>query len=549
MIEDRIKKLGIELPSSSPPGGIYVPVKRVGNTVYVSGQIPMKNGTPCYVGKVGGERSLEYAQDAARLCVINMLAALKAYLGDLEKIKSVVKLVAFVNSEVGFDKQHLVIDAASQLLLDVLGESGQHARSAVGTNQLPLNVTVEIEGVFEIYDSKEIQYDFDTAVNRKGIGNLKDYCTPKNIQDMGILSFSGAEMDFKTAPVIIDAMVERAKNGLFGFTLCDDNYKNAIKWWMKTQRNWAIEDEWIVPTYGTIKSVATSIRAFTDVGDGVIIQPPVYPRYGQAIMRTGRCVISNPLVLRDGRYEMDFDHLEKCMCDSKAKLMILCNPHNPISKVWEPEDLARIAAIAEEHSVIVFSDEIFGEIIFEDNVMIPYSDVSLADKNCLVSTSLGKVFNLTGMNNANIVIPNEEIRERFVRQRDEDHYGSIDPMAHAAVCAGYSAKGADWAQQMRDYVYGNVQMVHKFFKDHLPGIKVYETQGSYVLWIDWSALSMDDEDLYRFLVQEAFLHLEPGANYGQGGVGFMRMNIATTRGNLERALSLLLRAIQLRFGL
>ncbi|AFK08111.1 bifunctional PLP-dependent enzyme with beta-cystathionase and maltose regulon repressor activities [Mesotoga prima MesG1.Ag.4.2] len=387
-----------------------------------------------------------------------------------------------------------------------------------------------------------MDYDFDTLVNRENQGNMKCMLTPDIVKKMNLISYAGAEMDFKTAPAIIDALVERARNGLLGFTLADEKYLSSVQWWMKNMRNWEIERDWIVPTYGTIHSVATAIRAFTKEGDGVIVQPPVYNRYEQAVRRTNREIVSNPLIYGDGKYSMDFDDLERCMRVEKNRLFLLCNPHNPIAKVWQRSDLEKISSLAQRYNVLVFSDEIFGEITFNGNSAIPYSTVAGDESNSIVATSLGKVFNLTGVNSANIVIPDPSTRKRFRIQRDADHYGSIDPMVHAAVCAGYGPDGADWVREMREYVWENVSIMKDFFTRNIPAVTMTEVEGSFVIWIDWRRLKLDDEELHSFLLNEAYLDLDRGINYGEGGEGFTRMNIAAPRRKIEESLGFLFEA-------
>ena len=387
-----------------------------------------------------------------------------------------------------------------------------------------------------------MDYDFDTLVNRENQGNMKCMLTPDIVKKMNLISYAGAEMDFKTAPAIIDALVERARNGLLGFTLADEKYLSSVQWWMKNMRNWEIERDWIVPTYGTIHSVATAIRAFTKEGDGVIVQPPVYNRYEQAVRRTNREIVSNPLIYRNGKYSMDFDDLERCMRVEKNRLFILCNPHNPIAKVWQRSDLEKISSLAQRYNVLVFSDEIFGEITFKGNSAIPYSTVAGKEGFSVVATSLGKVFNLTGVNSANIVIPDPSTRKRFRIQRDADHYGSIDPMVHAAVCAGYGPDGADWVREMREYVWENVSIMKDFFTRNIPAVTMTKVEGSFVIWIDWRRLKLDDEELHSFLLNEAYLDLDRGINYGEGGEGFTRMNIAAPRRKVEESLGFLFEA-------
>jgi cystathionine beta-lyase len=387
-------------------------------------------------------------------------------------------------------------------------------------------------------------FDFETVVDRRDIGNMKYLVAPKAIKDAGMVSFSGAEADFKTAPVIIEAMVRKAENGLMGFTLCDETYKNAVKWWMRTQRDWEIQDEWIVPTYGTIFSVSTAIRAFTDEGDGIIVQPPIYNRYEQAIRRNNRRVVYNPLKQDETGYKVDLDNLEDCMKDPRNKMLIVCNPHNPIGRVWNVEELKQVSYLANKYNVIIFSDEIFAEIVFDGNITVPYAKV--AEENSIVSTSLGKTFNFTGVNNANITIMNESIRQRFIQQRNADHYGSIDPMAHAAICAAYSPQGAEWVLALLEHLRTNLKTTRDFFERYLPQVKLYPTQGTYLIWQDWRGLGLGEDELHDFLVNEALLDLSPGRDYGAEGPGFTRMSVATTRYMLQKALDNLFKAIKKR---
>ncbi|HOY26193.1 MAG TPA: aminotransferase class I/II-fold pyridoxal phosphate-dependent enzyme [Mesotoga sp.] len=389
-------------------------------------------------------------------------------------------------------------------------------------------------------------YDFETLVNRENQGNMKYIYTPGIVKKMNLISYAGAEMDFKTAPVIIEALVERAKNGLMGFTLADEKYLESVRWWMRNMRGWEVQSDWIVPTYGTIHSVATTIRAFTVEGDGVIVQPPVYNRYEQAVRRTKRKIVYNHLIYRDGKYHMDFNDLEKCMKVERNKMMVLCNPHNPVARVWERSDLETIAFIAEKYGVMIFSDEIFGEITFNGHLVLPYASVAGPESRSIVSTSLGKVFNFTGVNNANMIIPEPSTREKFRTQRDADHYGSIDPMVYTAVCAGYGPEGADWVVKMRSYLSENISMIREFFDRKIPAVTASEVEGSFVMWIDWRVLGLGEDELYYFLLNEAYMDLDRGVNYGTEGKGFSRMNFAAPRSKIEESLGFLFDAASKR---
>lgn len=391
-----------------------------------------------------------------------------------------------------------------------------------------------------------MEYDFETRVNRRNIGNLKETLCPANIRAMDVLGYSGAEMEFRTAPSVIKAMTECVKNGLMGFTLCDERYREAVCWWMRTQRNYQIEPEWIVPTNGTIFSVATAIRLFTKEGEGIIISPPIYYRYEQAATRLNRRTCFNWLIEKDGDYTIDFEDLEQKMSDPNNKLYILCNPHNPTGKVWGKDDLERLSALANKYNVIVYSDEIFAEITFNDHICIPYSEIKGAGKHAIVATSLGKTFNFTGVNHANMIIADEKLRESFIKQRDADHFGSIDPVLYAALLGAYSEEGANWKDAMVAHVASCSDMIFTFFKTHLPQVKVSALQGGFVIWIDWRALNLDAEALKQFLVDEAFLELDQGADYGENGCGFTRMSIAVPKDDLKNSLNLLLKAAEKR---
>lgn len=384
-----------------------------------------------------------------------------------------------------------------------------------------------------------MSFDFDTLADRKSIGNMKYIVSADQIKENGIVSYAGAEMDFKTAPVIINALKERVENGLFGFTIADDRYYDSIIWWMENQRNWRVAKDTIVPTYGTIYSLATSIRAFTGEGNGVIVQPPVYGRYEQAVKRLNRKIVYNPLAYKDGYYSIDFNNLEKCMADSNNKIMVLCNPHNPVGRVWEENDLKEIAFLAKKYKLIVFSDEIFADVVFENNKVIPYSQISLAEENCIVATALGKTFNLTGINNANMIIPNKNIRERFISQRNADHFGSIDPLVYTTICAAYSEEGAQWVQEMVKYVKTNVDYIIDFFEKNFPTVRIIEPEGTFTIWMDWSKLEHSKSELDHFLNNKALLELDSGEYYGIEGSGFKRMNIATPYYQIANSLKLL----------
>lgn len=387
-----------------------------------------------------------------------------------------------------------------------------------------------------------MKFDFETLVDRKSIGNMKYIMSSPLVKKKGVISYAGAEMDFKTAPVIIEILKERCDNGLFGYTLADDRYLESLIWWMKTQRNWLVDKSHIVPTYGTIHSIVRTLRAFTEPGDRIIVQTPGYSRYVQAATRTNRETVYNPLIYKDKYYTIDFEHLENCMAEPKNKLMILCNPHNPTGRVWKYDELKEIAYLAKKYNVLVFSDEIFAEVVFDNNTTIPFSTIPEAKDNCIVSTALGKTFNMTGINNANMVIPNPVIRKKFIQQRNADHFGSIDPMTHAALCAAYSKEGASWLKEMLVYLKNNIEYIMDYFEENLPAVNIIKPEGTFMLWIDWNQADLKGKDLNTFLIKDAYLELDAGENYGREYSRFTRMNIAVPYDEIVHSLNLLSRA-------
>jgi cystathionine beta-lyase len=388
-----------------------------------------------------------------------------------------------------------------------------------------------------------MQFDFDTIVNRAGIGNLKDHLVPQPVQDAGYMSFVGAEFEFRTAPCLIDAVVKAAENGLFGFTIANRRYLEAVQWWLETVRGYIVDKDWIIPTHGTIFSVATTIRLLTERGDGVIIPIPGYNRYEQAVKRLSRVPVFTELRLDDkGCYQLDFDDIEHKMSQKNNKLFILCNPNNPTGNIWGEEDLSALARLSEKYEVAVFSDEIFAEICFESRAVIPYTKIAGQGGLAITCTSLGKAFGLTGVNHANVIIENEKLRSEFYEQRNADHYGSIDPMLHAALLGAYTPEGADWLKQMKDYVWENILFVEEFCREYIPVIKPYHPQGTYVMWMDFRELGLKHECLEKFLIEKAMFSADSGRDYYSEG--FMRLNMTLPRKKVEVSFKRLLEALQ-----
>ena len=384
-----------------------------------------------------------------------------------------------------------------------------------------------------------MNYDFETLVQRRP-ANLKQSMIPEEVKRAGNVSVDGAEPDFRTAPAIEQAVKALAENGLYGFTLCDDTYRDRVVWWMEHARGTQIEGSWIIPTLGTIYSVATAIRLCTREGEGVIVMPPVYNRYEQAALRLYRKTVKCPLVLREGRYQMDYEALERAMEKKENKLLILCNPHNPTGQIFTAEELARLARLADRYGVIVFSEEIFADNCYQGKSCPFYLDIPGAAGHGIVSVSLGKAFHFTGVNHANILIRDKALREAFQDRRTRDHYGSIDPLVYESLVAAYTPEGLDWLRCANRYVEENIRYIREVFQKILPEVTIYGGEGGYILWMDWRTYFGTEEELKEFLYKKAYFHLDLGGSYGQEG--FARMCVASPRWCIKKALGTLAEA-------
>lgn len=391
-----------------------------------------------------------------------------------------------------------------------------------------------------------MEFDFDTPVNREGCGLSKHLDAPESLKRIGAMPFTGAEMDFRTAPIIIDALVERAKGGIFGSTVPDKDYLDKVVYWMKSVRQWHIDSDWIVPAHGTMSSIAIAVRAFTEEGDGVIIQPPVHPPFAQLLQRNGRRILKNRLVYEDGHYSIDFDNLEHHMKEPSTKLLILCNPHNPCTRIWNPQELSRIVELAKQNNVVIVSDEIYGELGFYGNTTVPIADIPGAADISLVCTSLGKSFNFVGTSHANTIIPSPELRDRFIAERDMQWDGSLSPFMYTSVMAAYSPEGKAWLDAMVLYVTENVRLLTDFFTTRMPRVRVADHQACCLVWVDWNGLGLTQQELREFLEEDAAIAVGYGERYGEGGEGFTRLAIGTPRAGVCAALDRLYEAARRR---
>lgn len=387
-----------------------------------------------------------------------------------------------------------------------------------------------------------MKYDFDTRVDRKRRGNMKELLfTPKNIREKGFVSYSGAEFEFRSAAPVIDAVKEMAENGLFGFTVADERYLSHIVWWMEHVRCAQIEPDWLLAVQGTIFSVATAIRLFTKPGEGVIIPVPGYNRYEQAAVRLGRRAVLSEMMETDHGSLPDLEALEAEMAKPDNRLLVLCNPNNPTGDILPADFLKDILALGRKYQVGIVSDEIFADVVFGEEAVPNLTALADEEDEVISVISLGKTFSLTGVNHANVIIRNQALRERYRRQRDADHFGSIDPTAYAALCGGYSPEGKEWLSELIQVVRGNNERLAAFFAEHMPAVKLTMPMATYVVWADFSGLGLSEEELFGFLYNEAYFCCDRGREY-YGKPCMARICTAVPPRELERSLEALLEA-------
>lgn len=378
--------------------------------------------------------------------------------------------------------------------------------------------------------------NFDEIIDRKNTSCLKYDFAAERGYPADILPFWVADMDFRAPASVITALKERADHGIFGYTQVKDDYFAVLENWFRTRHNWAIERRDLIVTPGVVFAVAAAIRTFTNTNDSVLIQPPVYYPFANMIRQNDRTLIDNPLHLRNGHYEIDFEDFEQKIVAHKIKLFILCSPHNPVGRVWTRAELEQLAAICLRHNVIVVADEIHEEFVRPGFRHIPFASLSEdAAAITLTCTSPSKTFNLAGLQISNIFIRNEELRRRFKEELSRTGYDEPNTLGLAGAKAAYE-HGAAWHTQLLAYLEENHVRAKEFIATHLPKVKLIEPEGTYLLWLDFSAYGLTDEALNEKIIRDAHLWLDDGPIFGVGGSGFQRINIACPWATLEQGL-------------
>ena len=381
-----------------------------------------------------------------------------------------------------------------------------------------------------------MKFDFDTVVNRKNTNAIKYDLAKKRGKSEDAVSLWVADMDFPTAPCIQKAVAEKAAHGIWGYSRPDSRYYDALKKWYKERHNFEVQNEWVVNTPGVCFALATAIKAFTNEGESVLIQKPVYYPFFNIINSLQRKVVNSSLILRNNHYEIDFDDFERKIVQENVKMFILCSPHNPGGRVWTKQELQKISEICLAHNVLVVSDEIHSDITFGSNVHTVYGSLSeQALKNSIICTAPSKSFNLAGLQFSNIFIADEKLKKAFSEELDKTGYDEPSVFGIVAATAAYS-EGADWFDSVKSYIWENILFAKKYIEENASQIKVLVPEGTYLLWLDFSKTGLSDSEINDRVLNKAKVWLDSGSMFGKEGEKFQRINCATPRIILEDAL-------------
>ena len=385
-------------------------------------------------------------------------------------------------------------------------------------------------------------YDFDQIIDRSGTGALKLEVLQERYGDANLLPLWVADMDFATPPFITDALHQRLEHSLFGYTVEPCDYWPAVIDWIDRHHGWRPEREWLTYIPGIVKGIGMAINVFVKPDEKVIIQPPVYHPFRLTPQGNHREVVYNPLREANGTYEMDFDHLEQ-VADEKCRMLILSNPHNPAGVVWDRPTLERLADFCHRRGIIVISDEIHCDMALWDNRHLPFASVSDAARACSITFGApSKTFNIAGIVSSYAIVPDAGLRSTFFSWLLANEFNEPTIFAPIATIAAFR-EGEEWRQQMLRYVEGNYEFLRSFCERAMPQVKPWRPQASFLVWLDCRELGLDHDELVGLFVGKAHLALNDGEMFGQGGEGFMRMNIATPRAVLQQALQQLQKAM------
>ena len=390
-----------------------------------------------------------------------------------------------------------------------------------------------------------MKYNFDLETDRKGTYSYKWDGAYRYFGTNDVVPLWIADMDFTAPSEVVEALEKRAAHGIYGYTKEEKEHKEPFIKWAKKRYGIEIERDWIINTPGVVPAICAAMQALTEKGDGVLIQPPVYPPFFSSVQNNEIKLVVNPLKLENGKYEIDFEDFEYKIKNEGVKLFLLCNPQNPVGRVWKGEDLERLLKICEENDVIVFSDEIHADIIYKDYKFNSSLTLSKQYYNRLiVATAPSKTFNIAGLYYSNIIIPDEDLRKKISLIFTQLNVSAENVFSIEAGKAVYEY-GEDWVDELVEYLEGNAEYVVNFIKEKLPQIKTYKPESTYLMWLDFSEIFDKQEKLIDFLINQAKLGLNDGTTFSEDYVGFARLNIASPRSIIKEGLERLESALNL----
>lgn len=370
-------------------------------------------------------------------------------------------------------------------------------------------------------------YDFDKIISRRGTNCVKwDEFTDPDIIPLWV-----ADMDFETAPSVQQALMKRMQHGCFGYTLVPESYYNATIQWFQHRHGWSIERPSFIYTSGVVPAISAIIKAVTSPGDKVLVQTPVYNCFFSSIRNNGCTLAENPLKMEGNRYEVDWQDFEAKCADPSVKVFLLCNPHNPAGRVWTRQELVQMGNICLKHGVFVISDEIHCEFVMPRHTYTPFASISEDfAMNCAVCLSPSKAFNIAGLQIANIIVKNEEVRKRVDKAININEVCDVNPFGVIALQAAYTTEGEAWLTELNDYIYGNYQMARQMLEEALPHCPINILEGTYLMWMNIHATGKTSQQVVDHLLHQGKVYVNPGNMYGEKtGEGYIRINLATHR--------------------
>jgi len=387
-----------------------------------------------------------------------------------------------------------------------------------------------------------MQYNFDKIIDRDNTASVKFDLREKVFGNQDVIPMWVADMDFETPDFIIHALKKRLEHPILGYSYRPDSYFQSIINWVKRRHHWKIDKEWISFSPGIVPAVNMAIMAYTQPGDKILVQPPVYHPFFSAVSNNKRTLVENPLILKNGRHHIDFEDLKSKLQD--AKMILLSNPHNPGGAVWTQEELKKIGDLCVENNVLIMADEIHGDLVFKPAKYIPMASVSPQIANQTVTfIAPSKTFNMAGLATSSVISSNKILKEKFDQILDTIHIGMGNIFGTVASEAAYN-HGDEWLDELLEYLSKNMGYVEEFITEYIPEIKVIRPEGTYLMWLDCSDLNLKNKDLKDFMIHDAGLGFNDGRIFGTGGGGFMRMNVACPRQTVQLALKKLKKAVK-----